>query len=318
MVMAGFDLGRRGQVLLVGAVAIAFVIVGLAVLFNAVTFTGQTTVPEAGASLDGASKFDFEARRGARELVLRINHDGVYGTESTLARNVAANVSNLSAVMGATYSAHGAAVNVSFENTTSDFGRRIVQHQPRSFTNPNATVPSNWQLVDRSSQVGWFAVTVNGTDLAENSANAFAINVTNDTDYVEYQIYGVGGGVVNVSVDTSVGSGNGVYQFNTTRGHVIFDLVDGTSPMNLSARMPSIRRLDGAYNVTFRNADRASGLYSIVVPSAGRIDGSIDTCSASVPCHGPAIWNATVKTHYETPSITMTHNQTIPVYNSTS
>jgi len=318
MVRTGFDPERRGQVLLVGAVAIAFVIVGLAVLFNAVTYTGQTTVPEAGSSLDDASQFDFEARRGARELVLRVNHDGVYGAKPPLASDVAANVSDYSAVLGARYSGHGAAVNVTFDNATSEYGRRIVQAQARSFTDDTGT--NNWQLVDESDSVGWFALTVNGTNVAENSANAFAINVSNDTgEYVEYRIYGKGGGVVNVSVDTSVGSGGGVYQFNTTRGHVVFDLIDGTSPMNLSARMPSIRRLDGTYTVTFRNGDRASGLYSIVVPSDDRINGSIAACSTSSnPCHGPAIWNVTVTTHYRSPTVNVTHNQTIPVYNSTT
>ena len=305
--------------MLVGAVAIAFVIVGLAVLFNAVTYTGQTTVPEAGSSLDDASHFDFEARRGARELVLRVNHDGVYGAKPPLASDVAANVSDYSAVLGATYSGHGGAVNVTFENATSEYGRRIVQDQETFFTEDGTDSGSaGWQLVDKSERVGWFAVTVNGTDLAEHSANAFAINVSNDTDYVEYRIYGKGGGVVNVSVDTSVGTG-GLYQINTTRGHVVLDLLDGTSPMNRSARMPSIRRLDGKYTVTFRNGDRASGLYSIVVPSDDRINGSIAACSTpSNPCHGPAIWNATVTTHYRSPSVNVTHNQTIPVYNSTT
>jgi hypothetical protein len=317
MVRTGFDPERKGQVLLVGAVAIAFVLVGLAVLFNAVTYTGQTTVPEAGSSLDHASQFDFEARRGARELVLRVNHDGVYGAKPPLASDVAANVSDYSAVLGATYSGHGAAVNVTFENATSEYGRRIVQAQPRSFTDD--TGGNNWVLVDESDSVGWFALTVNGTNVAENSANAFAINVSNDTDYVEYRIYGKGGGVVNVSVDTSVGSGDGVYQFNTTRGHVVLDLLDGTSPMNRSARMPSIRRLEGPYTIEFENGGEASGLYSIVVPADGAIAGGIDACSSAPgPCHGPAIWNATVTTHYRSPSVNVTHNQTIPVYNSTT
>jgi hypothetical protein len=317
MVRTGFDPERRGQVLLVGAVAIAFVIVGLAVLFNAVTYTGQTTVPEAGSSLDDASQFGFEARRGARELVLRVNHDGVYGSKPSLASDIAANVSDYSAVLGATYSGHGAAVNVTFDNATSEYGRRIVQAQPRGFTND--TGAKNWKLVNKSDRVGWFAVTVNGTNLAKNSANAFAINVSNDTgEYVEYRIYGKGGGVVNVSVDTNVGTG-GLYQINTTRGHVILDFLDGTSPMNRSARMPSIRRLDGTYTIEFQNGEEASGLYSIVVPSDGPIDGSTDACpSAPGPCHGPAIWNATVTTHYRSPTVNVTHNQTIPVYNSTT
>jgi hypothetical protein len=308
--------GGRGQVLLVGALAIAFVIVGLAVLFNAVTYTGQTAMPEAGSSIDDATQFDFEARRGARELVLRVNHAGVYGSPSSLARNVSANVSNYSAIMGAAYSSHGAAVNVSFENATSEYGRRIVQHEPRSFTNGGA---DDWQLVDEAGEVGWFVVTVNGTDLAENPSNAFAINVTNDTgEYVEYRIHGKGGGVVNVTVDSSDGAGDGLYQINTTRGHVTLDLLDGTSPMNRSIRMPSIRRLDGPYNVTFVNGGQARGLYSIVVPSADRVNGSIAACVSTPPCHGPAVWNVTVETYYESPAVNVTHNQTIPVYNSTS
>jgi hypothetical protein len=123
---------------------------------------------------------------------------------------------------------------------------------------------------------------------------------------------------VNVSVHSSVGSDD-FDQFNTTRGHVILNLLDGTSPMNRSARMPSIRRLEGPYTIEFQRGGEASGLYSIVVPSDDHIDGSISTCpTASGPCDGPAIWTATVKTHYESPSVSVTHNQTIPVYNATS
>jgi hypothetical protein len=317
MVRAMCESGRRGQVLLVGAVALAFILIGLAVVFNAVTYTGQTSVPEAGSSLDDAGQFDFEARRGARELVLRVNHAGVYGTQSELARNVSANVSNYSAVMGATYSGHGAAVNVSFENASSDYGRRIVQDQEATLNNTNAPVTADWQLVNESERLGWFVVTLNGTDLAENPENAFRINVTNDTEYVEYRFYGQGDGVITVSVNGSLES-NETHQFNTTRGHVTFDLLDGTSPMNRSAGMGSLRRLTRPYNVTFSNGDRAKGLYSIVVRSENNVSDTIAPCSASTPCHGPALWNVTLKTNYESPSISVRHNQTVPVYNSTS
>jgi hypothetical protein len=315
MVRSVFGIDRRAQVLLVGALAIAFVIIGLAVLFNAVTYTGQTSIPEAGSPIEDATQFDYEARRGSRELVLRVSHSTVYSNEAELARNVSWNVSTYSAVMGATYATHGATVNVSFKNTSSDYGRRIVQNQSENFTSKLGT--PEWELVNSSDRLGWFAVTINATDIVDNQASAFTINVTNETDYVEYRIYG-SSSKVNVSVATSVGSANGPYEFNTTRGHVILNFLDGTSPMNQSTQIPSVRRLDGPYNVSYKRGNRASGLYSIVVPSTGPIDGSIDACSSSMPCHSPAIWNVSVKTHYETPTVNVTHNKTIPVYNSTS
>jgi hypothetical protein len=321
MVRSRFDLRRRGQVLLVGAVAIAFVLIGLAVLFNAVTFTGQTTVPDAGSSIDDATRFDSEVRRGARELVLRVNHGGVYGSGSALSKNVSTNVSKYSAVMGATYSAHGAVVNVSFDNSTSDYGRRVAQIN-ESFLTEDGTASGNstWQLVDRADQLGWFVLTINGTSLPGNPGTSLWINVTNSSnEYVKYKIYKGGSSTVNVTVDTTVGSSMGPYQFKTTRGHVVFNLLDGTSPMNRSARMPAIRRLDGPYNVTFENGDSSLGQYSIVVNSAGAIEGTISDCSSSAtPCHGPAIWNATVRTAYVTSKVHVSHNQTITVYNSSS
>jgi hypothetical protein len=322
MVRTTFDMERRGQVLLVGALALAFILIGLAVVFNAVTYTGQTSVPEAGSSVNDASQFDFEARRGARELVLRVNHASPYNSESELTQNVAANVSNYSAVMGATYSGHGAAVNVSFESATSDYGKRIVQSEEMNFTDTGLpSGSSTWVPVSGAERLGWVVVNVNASTLAKTPGNAYTINVSNSSgEYIRYHIYQSSGAAVNVSVDSSFVSTGGPYQYNATRGHVVVNLLEGTSPMNRSSQMRSpIRRLNDPDTVEFSNGDAGKGQYSIVVPDSSASYGVPDCSSVSVgPCYTPALWNVTVKTHYESPTVNVTHNQTITVYNSTS
>lgn len=68
----------RAQILLVGAVAIALVLIGLVVVFNTVLFTDVAVSTEPGESASEAKRLDQQVRNETRVLVQRTNDSVEY------------------------------------------------------------------------------------------------------------------------------------------------------------------------------------------------------------------------------------------------
>jgi hypothetical protein len=169
-----------------------------------------------------------------------------------------------------------------------------------------------------AGRVGWFVLSVNVSTVPSHGPNSLIITVSNASESLQYRMYSSGGQQLILEAIPSTGAKE-TYRFNSTRDHVILDLLNGRSPMNRSADVRSIRWLEGPYDVEFEQGDAIEGEYSIVVsPSTGSFGMSPCTTGATGPCRAPAVWNASVETRYESATVNVTHEQTIPVYNASS
>lgn len=68
----------RAQILLVGAVTIALVLIGLVVVFNTVLFTDAAVSTEPGESASEAKRFDQQVRNETRVLAQYVNDSVAY------------------------------------------------------------------------------------------------------------------------------------------------------------------------------------------------------------------------------------------------
>ncbi|MFC4249334.1 hypothetical protein ACFOZ7_20785 [Natribaculum luteum] len=79
MVADGRD---RGQLILVGAIAIAFIVLGVVVVFNGVLYTQAISSGDSVESVTNVQTTELEVQRGVCGVIERLNEDGVNATDS--------------------------------------------------------------------------------------------------------------------------------------------------------------------------------------------------------------------------------------------
>lgn len=291
---------ERAQMILVGGVAIAVIIVGLAVIINTVVYSEATITSESTNQLDEAREFDHESRKGMRTLVLRLNHRDRNYTASHHTNDVVRNVTNYSRLLGQSYANSQAAyVEIEYHNDSSGWGQRIVQKADSGVTS-DATDDADWEPMSSGPKrkVGWFTMSV---DVDDTSKHPGYVNVTNATGaWVNVSINRTGNGpgaLVNVTSNVSH-AGNTTTQCNPSRGRVLFDFVQGETYTGSCSFNGTDEVAPPYTSIVVTNGTNIVGKYEIVVndsiSSPGWTRCSTTGPPGTQPCSSPVIWTANV------------------------
>ena len=317
--------------ILLGAIALAVLIVGVSVVVNSLTTTRTAGPSQASPQIDEAREFGFESRKGTRSLLVRINHRYRNVTATELGTEVAENVTRYSGLLAESYaSSHAEYVSIAYHNDSSAFGERLVQAGDDNLTatdDPTSLVPSGiGSATAVPRQLGWFTLNV---DVEETSREQARIVVENRSgDSVEYRINRTSDGGLNVSsevtVDGSVSGGTTV-ACDPSRERVLLDLVDGTS-FSADCRFNGTRAIEGPYTVEIEDGDRLVGKYELVYndsvstnpPNYVDPDECADTVAAVDPCAAPAVWVANVTARFDTSELNFTNDYNVSIYGVTS
>lgn len=311
----------RGQILLVGAVAIAFVLLGLVAVYNAqLTTSGPTAAGS--TNVAEAAELNREARRNVRAVTVRVNHrEPYYGSPAALNDAVGRAVGNYSRLLERTYvGSSGAVVNVTYDGAAR-MGTRTVQSDNMKLT--DHTGAPDWEPIDRSErrEIGWFVLNLNATRLDDTTP--FVITVYNGTGpspattTYEFTRNTTGSSVVNVAVTNSPpGVGTPSTTCNAAANRSLLDLKQGISYTSNCTFTPGTAALEGPYAVEFENGDEAVGKFALVTNStrADRPNGLGDCPAAGEPCNTYAVWNATLSTRYESGTVSYSNTQNVTVY----
>lgn len=328
----------RGQVLLIGAVAVAFVLLGLVVVYNAQLSARPTSTGATGA-VEEAEELNREARRNARVLAVRTNHaEPYYDNESSLNAAVNDSFRSYDILLARSYGeSTGAVVGVRYAGA-SQTGTRVVQSVDRPFTEPAGAGPNatEWTPAERDTSrqnpprwdVGWLVLNLNVTDLSET--DPFVVRVYNATDdptasprrtTYRFQRNETGSTVVDVNVTTTAtGLSPRGATCNPTGNRSLVDLRRGFSFTGNCTFGPSVSALDGPHEVEFRHGDRATGQFTLVTNATAseRSDlNDLSGCAAvsgAEPCNTPAVWSARVATAYTTADVSYENEQNVTVY----
>ncbi len=315
----------RGQLILVGAIALAFVIVALAVAFNGALFADTLADSEARPDLTAAEQVDRQAARDLPRLLLYLNHRESYPDTSTLDATVTANVSTYARLATeARLQERPGVVNVSLENRT--YGTRVVQATDGPFTEEGTPGGDpSWQPVPASDRraVGWAVLNLDAANVSDaDGADRFTVELT-DADGDTATLYlsrntTTGDDSRTIDVETILSSGNGTspQPCPSSQGRLLLNLRTGTSfgggcSFNLTGP------LDGPYAVRFANGDAATGTYAFVAAGAppNTLAGGTYACpDATGPCNAPVVWEATAVTTYETRATTTRSTRHVEVY----
>jgi hypothetical protein len=308
---------ERAQLILVGSLAIALVIIGLTVLVNTILFTESVGSGSLDNRIQEAQEFDSEAIDGVRSLVFRISHADRNLTETELRANVARNVTSFSRAIGESYaSTRPVAVTVDYSNA-SEIGTRIVQDHDAPITDNSAN--PTWSPFGPEKTVGWLSLNV---DVGETDTDPFFANATNATSgrWVNVSVSRLPNG--NVSVVSNVSDApNTVRECAPARGRVLLDVYEGRSLTSATGTcsFTGTSALDPPYDLAFEHGDNLVGKYSLVtresVPGLPSCDG-LDPADAE-PCVAPTLWTANISTAFEGEGISYSNNYNVSIYGET-
>jgi hypothetical protein len=307
----------RGQIMLIGAVAIAFIFLGLAAVYTAQISARPATTGSVGDQGAEATELNREARRNVRAIAIRVNHERPYYTSRAALRDrIRAETNDYSGLMAETYAGgQGASVNVSAGGGTG-VGTRTTLYNDSTMTDGGS---ADWTVVD-DSDIGWFVLNFNVTEM--DNGESFVVYVENGTGASATYTFtrsSAGRSVMTVNVSATTGALGVGGTCNPRGNRSLIDLTSGESFTSDCSVQPAVDDLDGPYTVEFRNGDNGVGKFSVVTDDDASEWGTFNglgTCpSASAePCTTYAAWDVAVTARYESGRISYNNTQNVTVY----
>lgn len=298
----------RAQLILIGSLAIAVVLIGLTILLNSVIFTENVAESDAIQVTGDVDEFLTETRHSTQDLALRVNHAQEYDSLSQLEGNMQRNFTNYSRVLGETHADTGSVyVNVTYDGAPS-VGRRVAQTSDGEFEKNGS---DTWSVYGAGSKyVGWFAMNVDVDNVSESQH--FALRVTNESGSTLAITMKQSGGdlLVNSTIDGNHVSNTSCVPADT---RVYVDVLGGQA-LTGSCSFNTTDFLAQPYtDIRFVNGSAAYGQYAIVVNNDDNLE--VASCPvADEPCQAPAIWEATISMKYETGDVAYHSTQDVNIY----
>ena len=287
----------RGQLLLVGALALAVVFVALALLLNTAIYTGNLATRDSG--IDGAPAIEYaaEARGAGVDAVRSVNRrNGSSGSDLTRAFGATVTRWDDLASHHAAVSGHAAAVDVA--GTTN--GTRIRQADAtRRYT--DASGAANWTVVTGVTDVRSLRLTVDESALPTGPSGAFHLTVTSGVGTRSAFVYDTGSGpevrVVDGGTVTTCSAGS------VTGGTVAVDVPNASVGGAPCPALGALAETTGSVTIEYRNGGAAAGTYGMVVdepPSALSLSGLNAGSGSGSPYWTYAIHGAELVVTYRT------------------
>ncbi|MFW5937459.1 MAG: DUF7261 family protein [Halanaeroarchaeum sp.] len=307
----------RGQLLIVGALTFAVMLVALAMLLNTAIYTGTVATRDTGTGASEAIEYQGEAETMAAETMATLStREGE--SYSELQGNFTDTVDAWSETGDVHVSAALAHGTVEPQGDPAR-GTLIDQSSDREFT--DADTDSNWTVANETAGRG-FSMNVSQDSLEEpdddfwdgifgeeEAPNYFHVNFTDGSEV--YQVYIIRDAddsvtddvTVNVSHDgSSVGDACSVEADND---RTVVDLtgaeVGGTHCESLETLF---EELDDSYTIEYRNGESARGTYSTVVDRPiDQLETGADTDGEDQPTATRALFDAELELTYRSDGV---------------
>ncbi|ADD06693.1 uncharacterized protein Nmag_3141 [Natrialba magadii ATCC 43099] len=267
---------NRGQVILIGAIALAFIILGIVVVFNGVLYTETISSSATSQSTADAELTQHEVEQTVAEIVHRDNMGELSGEYSTVIDGFADYHQNVTTNSGPVIT------NVSVDPNTATEGT-IARGDLGDFD-----TLSDDDLTDESDtlQAGHFVLEVDPDDHGELTIDSSQSTVTIETN---------AGGTVEINGEP-IGS-----------DPVRIDLVAGTVDGSPHSAVPRVFDPNEAYeNAQAEYQGEIQGEYEIITKE--------DTLAVGSNTGDDPIWSVDMSFTYESNDISIEQESVFPVY----
>jgi len=308
---------NRAQLILIGAIAIAVVIVGLAVVTNSLLVTQTSGSTDAALQSNNADQFDFQSRADLQSLFLRMNHRHRNLSASELATVVDRNATVYSRLLSeSSVASGGETVNVTYDNDSSAFGDRLVQANDAPMTDSDGS--ASWRPISsvNTRAIGWFTMNVNVDATSEEPTQVIVENGTGET--ITYEISKSGSDVL-VESDVSTGGSSSVV-CSPSRDRVLLDFEAGESATG-DCEFDSITAIEGPVFLDIEDGDALVTKYELVADDTLTSPADYEPClaggtpaDAAEPCTAPAVWTANVSVQFTGSQVSYTNQYNVSVY----
>lgn len=256
----------RGQLLLIGALALGVIFIGTVYTLNSLQQTDAVVRSGTTDALDDAQRQETQVRRGLTELATRVADSSPTGLESALRENITLyrrHAQNMS------LTGDGAYVNASLNLSASE-GSEINQSSVDQFQSPAPPVNNDWTLATGVNSTVTFWMNVTQVDGSGTPAGSSRIIVENTSTGDTWTLYLTNPTADRVELNLSTPSPSPTPTctdpgLNRTRGFTL-DLVAGEASDSAGTScefegFPS--HVDPGYEIRFENGQHARGTYSI-------------------------------------------------------
>jgi len=251
----------RGQVLLLGGLAIAIVFLTAIPLSNSLIVSESASSSETVSDIDRVATKEVSVNRGVRTLIAEVNTSNRTALNQAL-QDFSRHYTNVSGQQNGVY------VNASL-NVTASRGGVVNSGSATNFEPYDGNSPGSqfdWDVVDDATEITEF--TMNLTKINGNQNNGFRVNITNASgSQWELRTHDPGGADPVVETRNATGSWQTVCTGSTP---IQLDIQAGTcttdagSPTATTVSFETYTAtVDGPYYVRFQNGNRAGGDYRL-------------------------------------------------------
>lgn len=302
----------RGQLFIVGALALSVILVALAVLLNTAIYTGNVATRDTGVETATVVEYESEATSVATRTLHHANYHNNSSYEA-LHDRFTTGVARWDRTAGQHVAIGG---GDGYLNVSTTNGTRIVQDSQRTFTNAGGS--DDWELGD-DVHVRNFTVAVDESTLPTRAdaddvdevddftgSGDFYVEI-HDVDEENWQVYVYYYSAVDEVRVTVIDSGSsleGTCSTSTTDPTV--DLTNASLDGSRCDALTFWSAADESYEIDYENAGTVEGTYSLVVDkdiSALDTGDYNDAGSGTSPYVTPAIYSADLTVTYRSPAV---------------
>jgi len=293
------DLNDRGQMLLVGGLAVAVSIVVLIVLLNSAIYTQNVATRGSGAQADEPLEYRA-AMEDATAALLDAENERNYTERAALWANATEAIHNVSAGLREQWV--GSVAAAALDSRTLHNGTYVVQNDTRSLTGD--TGGTNWTVVTGAEAVRSFELNltrVEGETLDLDPVNGSTrINVSGGGS--TWQLYAFNDSVNGPTIAVKNGSESTPSAACTFDFGDRIDLTEGTVGGTDCPELSFAKGTTAPWNVSVTYGNKTNGTYSLTANTTqtGALHGP---GSADSPRWEPRIYSADLELSYRTPDL---------------
>lgn len=283
----------RGQLIVVGGLVLAVLLVALAFTTNGPAVTENLATGADGRDGRDALRFRAATDRAVGDLVVAVNRRND-SSVATLDAALSDGVADWDRLAARSQAAEGAATEVTLRETTHRL-RANQTNDTRAFTDADGS--ANWTVVSGVTTTRTYRMNVSRAALARNCSGGCFRVVADNGSATWRASFTANATTVTVTVDAPAGTATcsaatGTVQVNLTAGRL-----DGDPCPALDVTAA----LDGDHDLRYRRGDLVRGTYELVV-----VDATADEtryADGGDPALSPSVHAATVSVTYRTPRL---------------
>lgn len=332
----------RAQIVLVGALAIAFIILGIVVVFNTSLYADNVDSTGTVSSVNQAEQVRHAGGQSVAGLAYRVNQGNHSAEESGVGTAVEDRTDNLSVVwQSLSAQSRPTVINVSLDESNSEYGVRVFQPRNNDFRARDGGNQANWTITPTSStysDIGEFNLTLERDSLDTSQSGAFHLAAlggdgsgdeswrvvwfVNDSSNIDVYVASGSAGSAPTGWEDQTGSlaCDDVSAGPTVEVDMLNGSIEDTScSFEFADDMAFVPSQDG-YELQFRNGGNVTGQYHVYLSETAFDSNAFGTRVGNpgdAPYYSYILWETTAIVEYGSPGASYTRTATVPVYNST-